>query len=270
MSKPVPTNPSSACSPRGIPASDALLAALEGLPLPRPVRRRNGTAHKPAGGGAADAGPADAVFQTVVADELRQVETALQAVMASDVDLLASAGRYVIESGGKRMRPRILLLAHRALSWRDALPATPAAAVRAAAAAAGAVRAAAAIELLHVASLIHDDINDHSDMRRGRASVNKRWGADLALLIGDFVFVPLLKLLAGLDARAVDVLADACAAVVEGETAQMLQLGDTTIGKEDVSGWSRAETAALFAAAAEHGGHPRRRGYLGGRRRRVG
>jgi geranylgeranyl pyrophosphate synthase len=112
---------------------------------------------------------------------------------------------------------------------------------------------AAAVELLHTASLIHDDINDHSDRRRGQPSVNVRWGDGLAVLVGDFVF-KFLGLIAALDSSAIQVLADCCTSIVEGETLQMLHLGDTAMGEETYVRVAGLKTAALFAACGELGG----------------
>jgi octaprenyl-diphosphate synthase len=184
--------------------------------------------------------PHSQVHETVIAQELQRVEEALLETVASEVALLHQAGAYAVNSGGKRMRPRVLLLGHRALGGR---------------ATSKAVRAAAAAELLHAASLVHDDINDRSDLRRGQASANNRWGAGLALLIGDYVFVRLLKVLASLDNnRIMNVLADCCTDIVEGETLQMLQLGDLTITEEDYLDVVSRKTASLFAGCAQVGG----------------
>jgi octaprenyl-diphosphate synthase len=116
------------------------------------------------------------------------------------------------------------------------------------------VPVAAAVELLHTASLVHDDINDHSSLRRGQASVNAQWGDSLALLIGDFVFVRLLGLMASFDSQVNRVLARACSAIVEGETLQMLRLGDTEVTEEDYLVMVTHKTASLFSACTELGG----------------
>ena len=175
----------------------------------------------------------------MIEEELGLVEQALQEAVASDVSLLANAGRLVIGSGGKRLRPKMLLLAYRAAGGREAGRAIP---------------LAAAVELIHTASLIHDDINDHSAVRRGEVTVNARWGDGLALLAGDFVFTRLLKLIAAFDTRVLQVLADACIALVEGETLQMLSLGDTRMTEDRYLRIVSQKTGALFAACAALGG----------------
>lgn len=175
----------------------------------------------------------------ITSAELALVEEALSRAVASDVDLLSEAGRYIIGAGGKRLRPRLVLLSYKAVGGEDVAQAVP---------------AAATVELLHTASLIHDDINDHSDIRRGKASVNAQWGNGLALLIGDFVFVRLLRLMSGFGPRAIQVLADCCGDIVEGETLQMLHQRDLGMSEETYLKIVSRKTASLFAASTELGG----------------
>ncbi|TEU17933.1 MAG: polyprenyl synthetase family protein [Anaerolineales bacterium] len=175
----------------------------------------------------------------MIGEALALVEEALEGAVESDVGLLSGASKRFIGSGGKRLRPKVCLLSCKAAGGEDILQAVP---------------VAAAVKLLHTASLIHDDINDHSDMRRGQASVNAQWGHDLALLIGDFVFARLLRLMAAFDARVIQVLADCCTAIVEGETVQMLRQGDAEMTEKDCLAIIARKTASLFSACAELGG----------------
>ena len=172
-------------------------------------------------------------------DALALVEDALRGVLSSRVGLLALAGQHIVASGGKRIRPQVALLAYGAAGGEDVSCAVP---------------LAAAVELIHTASLIHDDINDRSDTRRGRSTVNSLWGDNLALLAGDFVFVRLLGLLPRLDGPVIQALADACLDVVEGETRQMLTLGRTDLTEEEHLDIVRQKTAGLFASCAYAGG----------------
>ncbi len=174
----------------------------------------------------------------VIDKELDLVEDALERAVASDVGLLSRGSEHIISSGGKRLRPRVVLLAYRAARGEDVLQAVP---------------IAVAVELLHTASLIHDDINDHSAMRRGQATVNAQWGNGLALLIGDFVFVKLLRLMAAFEPPLIRVLANCCTDIVEGETLQMLSLGDTELTEEIYLTIVSRKTASLFSACAELG-----------------
>ncbi|NLD73785.1 MAG: polyprenyl synthetase family protein [Chloroflexi bacterium] len=175
--------------------------------------------------------------QTLAALDL--VEDALRGVLSSHVGLLATAGQHIVASGGKRIRPQVALLAYGAAGGDDVARAVP---------------LAAAAELIHTASLIHDDINDRSDTRRGHSTVNSLWGDNLALLTGDFVFVRLLGLLPRLDGPVIQALADACLDVVEGETRQMLTLGRLDLTEEEHLDIVRQKTAGLFASCAYAGG----------------
>jgi octaprenyl-diphosphate synthase len=174
----------------------------------------------------------------ITGHELALVESALRDLLASDVDLLSTAGELLIGAGGKRLRPTVLLLAYRAGGGQDIRQAVP---------------LATAVELLHTASLVHDDINDQSELRRGQATVNARWGNSLALLVGDFVFVRLLSLLAECGARSIGILADCCTSIVEGETLQMLHRGDWHMDESLYLQIVRKKTASLFSACGQLG-----------------
>jgi geranylgeranyl pyrophosphate synthase len=170
--------------------------------------------------------------------ELALVEDALKRAVVSNVGLLSRAGEHIVLSGGKRLRPRVVLLSFKASGGEDVCQAIP---------------VAAAVELLHTASLVHDDINDRSDLRRGNPTVNAQWGDSLALLAGDFLFIRLLNLIAAFESRVIRVVADSCLALVEGETLQVLTLGDTRMTEETYLRIVGQKTAALFSACAELG-----------------
>jgi octaprenyl-diphosphate synthase len=160
-------------------------------------------------------------------------------VAESTVSLLSEASEHIIRSGGKRTRPKIVRLAYEAAGGQTPEETIP---------------AAAAIELIHTASLVHDDINDHGGMRRGQVTVNARWGNAAALLTGDFIFSKAMKLVARQDPRVIEVLADTCIRVVEGETRQLLTLGNLEINEAVYLEIVRQKTASLFAASAQIGG----------------
>ena len=174
----------------------------------------------------------------ITADELNLVEDALRQSVTSDVGLLAVASDHVIRSGGKRLRPKLVLLSYKAAGGQDISHAIP---------------LAAAVELLHTASLIHDDINDHSDLRRGRATVNAQWGNDLALLVGDFVFVRLLGLIASCDSRVIQAMAVCSTDIVEGETLQVSHLRDMGMTEERYLSIVGKKTASLFSGCSQIG-----------------
>jgi len=174
-----------------------------------------------------------------IGKQLAEVEETLEKAVASDVEPLSKASKHIIRGGGKRLRPRVVLLSYLAAGGRDA---------------SSAVSLAAAVELLHTASLVHDDINDQSDMRRGRATVNAQWGDRVALLAGDFMFIRLLSLIAPFGRRVIQTLADCCTAIVEGETLQMLGVTHDEMTEELYLNTIRLKTASLFSAGAELGG----------------
>ena len=168
---------------------------------------------------------------------LAAVERAMLAVTDSQVDVLRDASRHILSAGGKRIRPRLLLLAYMALGGRDleraAMP-------------------AAAIELMHTASVVHDDINDHGIMRRGRPSVNATWGRTFALLTGDFLFTAVYEVMAPYGDLNRD-LARAATALVEGETLQATAVKDNDFSRAVYMRVIGLKTAALFRAAGAIG-----------------
>lgn len=173
-----------------------------------------------------------------LASALTQVEEMLFDLTATDVSLLKLASEHIVGAGGKRLRPRVLFLSFEAAGGHDLSRATP---------------VATATELIHTASLVHDDINDHSEMRRGQATINARWGDTLALLTGDFIFLKVLDLVAGFDADVIRVLAKACVALVEGETLQTATQSQSSMTEDDYLEVVGRKTASLFSACAELG-----------------
>lgn len=164
---------------------------------------------------------------------LASIEQAMYQATSSEVAVLREASRHILSAGGKRIRPRLLLLSYLALGGADLdLVAKP----------------AAAVELMHTASVVHDDINDHGIVRRGRPSVNSLWGRTFALLTGDFLFTAVYELMAPYQALNVD-LARAATALVEGETLQASAVKDQIFTREIYMRIIALKTAALFRAA---------------------
>lgn len=168
---------------------------------------------------------------------LAAVERAMIEVTDSDVKILRDASRHILSAGGKRIRPRLLLQSYLALGGRDM---------------AHIAKPAAAIELMHTASVVHDDINDHGTLRRGRPSVNALWGRTFALLTGDFLFTAVYELMAPYADLNVD-LAKAATALVEGETLQASAVKNKTFTREAYMEIIAKKTAALFQAAGAIG-----------------
>jgi len=172
-----------------------------------------------------------------VISALQAVENAMLNVVSSEVSILRDASRHILSAGGKRIRPRLLILSYLACGGlnveRVAAP-------------------AAAVELMHTASVVHDDINDHGVLRRGRPSVNAIWGRTFALLTGDFLFTAVYQLMAPYKDLNI-LLARAATALVEGETLQAQAVKENNFTRETYARIIALKTAALFQAAGEIG-----------------
>ena len=140
-----------------------------------------------------------------VQNELRMVEEQLRASVHSEQPLLTEISNYIISSGGKRMRPAVTILIFKATGGLDA---------------ARVIKVASAFELIHSATLLHDDINDHGDMRRGRMAAYKKYGTQKALIAGDFLFVKSFALGGVFDESVIGAVADACTGIAESEILQ--------------------------------------------------
>ena len=172
-----------------------------------------------------------------VDDGLAAIERAMLDVTNSQVDVLRDASRHILGAGGKRIRPHLLLLSYLALGGTD-----PEAVAK----------PAAAVELMHTASVVHDDINDHGIVRRGRPSVNALWGRTFALLTGDFLFTAVYELMAPYQDLNID-LASAATALVEGETLQASAVKNGTFTRAAYMQIIALKTAALFRSAGTIG-----------------
>ena len=171
---------------------------------------------------------------SLVETKLREVEEELERRTRSEVPTIALIGEYLVDGGGKRIRPALLLLASRLLGYEGAVD----------------VKYAAVLELIHTATLVHDDIIDGADTRRGRVSVNRRWGNELTVLFGDYLYMKGMKVaLEEGDVRVLDLLADVTLAMTEGEILGAERRGSADLTIEDYLEVVRRKTALLFAAA---------------------
>ncbi len=163
---------------------------------------------------------------------LHEVEALMHRVVETDVPVLREASHHILAAGGKRIRPRLMLASYAACGGQDyhrvAAPAS-------------------ALELVHTASVVHDDINDHGVLRRGRPSVNAVWGRTFALLTGDFLFTKVYELMAPYKDLNI-ILADATVALVEGETLQASAVKDNNLSRKTYMDIIARKTAALFQA----------------------
>ena len=167
-------------------------------------------------------------------DALRAVDARMMDAVASDVTVLQEASWHIISAGGKRVRPRVLFYAYEAAGGVDLEDA---------------ISIAAAIELVHTATLVHDDINDHGSMRRGRVTINEKWGRTFALLTGDFMFAKVYELMGPYGDLNIT-LAEATTALVEGETLQAAAAKDNSLNREVYQEIVAKKTASLFRGAA--------------------
>lgn len=170
---------------------------------------------------------------------MAQVDEEIARQSDSGVPLIDRIGRYVRSSGGKRIRPAILLLGSQMCGYRG--PVGP--------------RLGAVIEMLHSATLIHDDIIDNAGVRRGRASVNAQWGSEITVLMGDWLYMTAFRLALGeRRLEILDVLIEATRKMVEGELIQLAVNGDLDITEEQHLEISTRKTACLFSACSQIAG----------------
>ena len=180
---------------------------------------------------------AQRIYDTV-ADDFSRVNDLIIKRLSSDVPLVEKIAQYIIESGGKRLRPLLVLLSSRALGYKldDHL------------------KLAAVIEFLHTATLLHDDVVDTSDMRRGRSTANAKWGNAPSVLVGDFLYARAFEMMVELqNLRIMDVLSHATAVIAEGEVLQLMNVKNPDVSEEKYMEVIHNKTAMLFEAASHTG-----------------
>ena len=174
-----------------------------------------------------------------VADDFSRVNDLIIKRLASDVPLVEKIAQYIIESGGKRLRPLLVLLSSQAVGYKgnDHL------------------KLAAVIEFLHTATLIHDDVVDTSDLRRGRSTANARWGNAPSVLVGDFLYARAFEMMVELQSlRIMNVLSHATAVIAEGEVLQLTNIKNPDLSEDKYMEVIHNKTAMLFEAASHTGG----------------
>ncbi len=171
----------------------------------------------------------------LVAEDFDSVNALIPRRLTSDVELVEEIGRHIIESGGKRLRPLLVLLSARCLGYNGS----------------DHIKLAAVIEFLHTATLLHDDVVDRSDLRRGRATANHLWGNAPSVLVGDFLYSRAFQLMAELGRiDIIGILSDATNVIAEGEVQQLANIGNADISETNYFDVIRAKTAMLFQAAS--------------------
>ncbi|MDR2696957.1 MAG: polyprenyl synthetase family protein [Holophagales bacterium] len=177
-------------------------------------------------------------FFAPIASKLESVESELQKIVQSEITVVSRLAEHISKGSGKRLRPALVLLASRfcgGTSDKD-------------------VRYGAVFELLHTATLIHDDIIDHAPIRRGRPSLNAEWGSTLSVLFGDFLYLQAMQItLADRNWRTLDIFADVITRMVEGELIQNECLYRPDVSRKTYFDIIERKTAILFAACAEVG-----------------
>ncbi len=182
-------------------------------------------------------GSFDAI-RALVARDMARVDALIRRRLASDVLLINQVADHIIAGGGKRLRPMLVLLAAHAAGYRGE----------------DHVQAAAIIEFIHTATLLHDDVVDESDLRRGRSTANAVWGNAASVLVGDFLYSRAFQMMVELDRmRIMQVLADTTNRIAEGEVLQLMHVMNPDTDEAAYTRVIERKTAALFAAAGRVG-----------------
>ena len=175
-------------------------------------------------------------FHQVAADDFAAVNQHILDQLHSDVPLVENIGHYLVEAGGKRLRPLLVLLCSRAAGYRGAEH----------------IGLATIIEFIHTATLLHDDVVDTSDMRRGRLTANAQWGNAPAVLVGDFLYSRAFQMMVALkDMDIMSILSDTTNTIAEGEVQQLVNAGDPAVTEANYLSVIHKKTGALFEAACE-------------------
>ena len=178
------------------------------------------------------------IFEPIRSD-LEKVDREFARHVESQIELIPKIGKYIQTSGGKRMRPAVLLMAARLGGYEGDRS----------------VLYAAVVEFIHTATLVHDDIIDDSDLRRGRAAVHSRWGNDITVLLGDYLYIKSMGMALTHDRLdLVRLLCDVTLRMIEGELYQLTKNGDAGITEDEHFDIIRRKTAYLFGGCAQIGG----------------
>ena len=174
-----------------------------------------------------------------IADDMRAVDVVIRERLDSDVVLIRQVAEYIIHSGGKRLRPALVLMCAQAMNYQGRAH----------------HELAAVVEFIHTATLLHDDVVDDSALRRGNSTANALFGNAAAVLVGDFLYSRAFQMMVGVnDMRVMQVLADATNTIAEGEVLQLMNCHNADVEVEDYLRVIRYKTAKLFQAACRLGG----------------
>ena len=177
-------------------------------------------------------------IQSLVSSDMKAVNKLIQKRLQSDVVLVNQLSNYIINSGGKRLRPMLALLMARACDYQGS----------------NHVDIAAIVEFIHTATLLHDDVVDESDMRRGQDTANNVWGNQAAVLVGDFLYSRSFEMMVDInEMRVMQILAQATNIIAEGEVLQLLNVNDADTDETRYLEVIYSKTAKLFEAACQLG-----------------
>jgi len=177
-------------------------------------------------------------LQRLVDQDMARVNKIILDKAHSDVELIPTLAQHLIDSGGKRLRPKLTIAAAKLCGYRGE----------------GHVTLAASVEFMHTATLLHDDVVDESDMRRGKTTARLLWGNEASVLVGDYLLGQAFKMMVEVGSLgALRVLSNAAAVIAEGEVMQLAAAKNLGTTEDTYYAVIKAKTAALFAAAAEVG-----------------
>ena len=179
-----------------------------------------------------------ALIQSSITEDMRAVDAVIRKSLHSEVVLINQVADYIINSGGKRLRPALVLLSAGVFGKIETRH----------------HELAAVVEFIHTATLLHDDVVDESALRRGRATANTLFGNAASVLVGDFVYSRAFQMMVGVqNMRVMDILAEATNIIAEGEVLQLLNINDADISDDDYLRVIHYKTAKLFEAATRLG-----------------
>lgn len=175
-------------------------------------------------------------IKALASGDMRAVDDLVRRSLKSDVMLVSQVSEYIVSSGGKRLRPLIVLLAARALGYEGSHQ----------------IHAAAIVEFIHTATLLHDDVVDSSDRRRGRDTANTVFGNQASVLVGDFLYSRAFQMMVEIGRmRVMQILADATNTIAAGEVMQLMNVHDPDLTESDYRKVIYRKTARLFEAGAQ-------------------
>ncbi len=177
-------------------------------------------------------------IRALITEDMRAVDHTIRQQLHSHVALIDQLAAYIINSGGKRLRPALVVLTARACEYRGNKH----------------IDTAAIIEFIHTATLLHDDVVDDSELRRGRQTAHVIWGNEASVLVGDFLYSRAFQMMVDIDSmRVMKILADTTNTIAEGEVMQLLNCHDPDTTEERYMDVIYCKTAKLFEAAAQLG-----------------